>query len=172
MLTFNLKKRYQFNVEYQGVLVSDFEFFSDGCLETDIVFRHFLSSNEFTKYAITNGNDDVTSTPFLRCAFDLSKIAPDDFKKYSSAETLKLLYSFGDDPDWGEDKNDFAELLKQYSPIHSCLPNEFYYITKDWFSKEDIRLNQPESWCYIYYFLLVSIDNGSNTLSVSEWLYD
>jgi len=77
------------------------------------------------------------------------------------------------EPDWGDDRNEFAKLLDRYFEIHNEFgDNEFYILSKDWFDNEDERVIEPESWAYIYYFLIISVDRESNLLILTEWSYD
>ncbi len=106
-------------------------------------------------------------------AFNIDRIKISDFKKLNKEETTKFLFDFLNEKDWGDDKNEFATLLNKYFEIHEQFDNnDFYVISKDWFDRDDEKVIEPESWCYIYYFLIISVDRNSNLLTSTEWQYD
>ena len=117
--------------------------------------------------------NNTENKPYLRQAFDTDRINISDFKKKSKKETAEFLYDFINQPDWGDDRNEFAKLLDKYFEIHNQFrDNDFYIISKDWFDKGDDRVIEPESWVYSYYFLIISVDRNLNLLTLTEWTYD
>lgn len=94
-------------------------------------------------------------------------------KKKDQKGISEFLIDFLNEPDWQDDRDDFAKLLERYFEYYKEFENnEFYILSKDWFEKNDERLIEPESWCYTYYFLIISVDRSSKILTLTEWTYD
>jgi len=110
---------------------------------------------------------------YLRQAFDINSIKISDFIKTGKEETAEFLFDFLIESDRDYGRNEYSRLLDRYFGIHNeYRNNDFYILTKDWFDKDEERLIKTESYCYAYYFLIISADRISITLFAKEWIYD
>lgn len=173
MTTFKTKRHIEINEGYQGINLTEFAIGVDELISSDRIIDTFIRSKQFSFDSL---RDCVKAEPdmgYLRQAFDVDKIKITDFKKTDKQGISKFLIDFLNEPDWGDDRNEFAKLLDRYFEIHNEFAgNEFYFLSKDWFDKEDERVIEPESWVYTYYFLIISVDRKSNLMTLTEWIYD
>lgn len=173
MTTFETKRHIEIDENYQGINLTEFAINIDKQMDNDHVVDTFIRSKQFSFDSL---RDCVKAEPgkgYLRQAFNVDKIKITDFKKANKQGVSKFLFDFINEPDWGDDRSDFAKLLDRYFEILNQLDaNDFYILSKDWFGKEDERVIEPESWVYIYYFLIISVDKKSNSLTLTEWTYD
>lgn len=173
MTTFKTNRHIEINEGYQGINLTEFAIGVDELIRNDQIVDTFIRSKQF---AFDSLRDCVKAEPdkgYLRRAFDVEKIKITDFKQTDKQGVSKFLFDFINEPDWGDDRNEFAKLLDRYFEIHNEFgTSDFYVISKDWFDKEDEKLIEPESWCYTYYFLIISIDRNLNLLTLTEWAYD
>tara|TARA_R110000868_G_scaffold124353_3_gene328786 strand:- start:1085 stop:1606 length:522 start_codon:yes stop_codon:yes gene_type:complete len=173
MTTMDTKRHIEINEGYQGLNLTEFAFGVDELISNDQIVDTFIRSKYFSFDSL---RDCVKAEPdkgYLRQAFDIDKIKITDFKKTNKQGVSKFLFDFINKPDWSDDRNEFAILLDRYFEIHNEFGNnEFYILSKDWFDKEDERVFEPESWVYIYYFLIISVDRKSDLLTLTEWTYD
>ena len=172
-MTFKIKRHIEIDTEYQGINLTEFSFTITDEFNNDLLVDNFIRSKHFSYDSLRDSMKKQSATGFLGQAFDIERINIKDFKKYNKQQTTKFLIDFLNEPDWADDKNDFAKLLEQYFEIQDKLENEYYYIlSKDWFDKNDNRVFEPQNFCYIYYFLIIYIDRASKTLILTEWAYD
>jgi hypothetical protein len=173
MTIFDTKRHIEISEGYQVINLTEFAIGVDEQISNDQIINTFICSKN---YSFDSLRDCVKAEPdkgYLRQAFDIDKIKITDFKKTDKQGVSKFLIDFLNEPDWGDDRNQFAKLLDRYFEIHNEFgDNEFYILSKDWFGKEDERVVEPESWIYNYYFLIISIDRKSNLLTLTEWTYD
>ena len=173
MTTIDTKRQIEINEGCQGINLTEFVIAFDELISNDQIVDIFIRSKLFS---FDSFHDSVKAEPnkgYLRRAFNIEKIKITDFKKTDKQGVSKFLFDFKNEPDWGEDRNEFAKLLDRYFKIHNEFgDNEFYILSKEWFDKEDERVIEPESWAYIYYFLIISVDRKSNLLTLTEWTYD
>lgn len=173
MITIDTKRHIEINEGYQGINLTVFAIEVDELIRNDQIIDTFIRSKQFS---FDSSRDCVKAEPdkgYLRQAFNVGKIKIADFKKTDKQGVSKFLLDFANEPDWGDDRNEFAKLLDRYFEIHNEFgDNEFYILSKDWFDNEDERVIEPESWAYIYYFLIISVDRESNLLILTEWSYD
>lgn len=173
MITFETKRHIEIDENQQGISLTAFDFKVDEQIDNDKIVETFIRSKQFSFDSL---HDCIKLKPdkgYLRQAFNIEKVKISDFKKKDKKGTTKFLVDFLSEPDWGDDRNDFAKLLDRYFEIHNTFAEcDYYIISKDWFDKNDEKLIGPESWVYIYYFLIISLDRKSNVLTVSEWTYD
>lgn len=173
MTTFKTNRLIEINEGYQGINLTEFAIWVEEQISNDQIIKTFICSKN---YSFDSLRDCVKAEPvkgYLRLAFDVDKIKITDFKKTDKQGVSKFLIDFLNEPDWGDDRNEFAKLLDRYFEIHNEFgDNEFYILSKDWFDKEDERVIEPESWVYTYYFLIISIDRKLNLLTFTEWTYD
>jgi hypothetical protein len=173
MTTYETKRHIEIDESYQGINLTEFAIKVDEQMDNDHIVDTFIRSKQFSFDSL---RDCVKAEPdkgYLRQAFNIDKIEISDFKKTDKQGVSKFLFDFLNEPDWGEDRSEFAKLLDRYFEIHNEFGNnEFYILSKDWFDKEDERVMEPESWVYTYYFLIISIDRKSNLLTLTEWTYD
>ncbi|WP_215226765.1 hypothetical protein [Echinicola shivajiensis] len=142
-------------------------------IDSDQIVDTFLRTKHFSYDSLRDFIKKEPDKGYLRQAFDIEKIKISDFKKTDLKGTTKFLSDFINESEWGDDRNQFSLLLDRYYEIYKELnDNEFYILSIDWFNKDDERLIEPESWCYTYYFLIISLDRNSNTLTLTEWTYD
>ena len=158
---------------YQGINLTEFAIGFDEQISNDQIVDTFIRSKP---YSYDSLRDCVKAKPdkgYLRQAFNIEKIRVKDFKKTDKQGVSKFLTDFLNEPDWGDDRNEFDKLLDRYLEIHNEFgDSEFYILSKDWFDKEDERVFQPENRVYTYYFLIISIDRKSKSLTLTEWTYD
>ena len=158
---------------YQGINLTEFAIGFDEQISNDQIVDTFIRSKP---YSYDSLRDCVKAKPdkgYLRQAFNIEKIRVKDFKKTDKQGVSKFLTDFLNEPDWGDDRNEFDKLLDRYLEIHNEFgDSEFYILSKDWFDKEDERVFQPENRVYAYYFLIISIDRKSKSLTLTEWTYD
>lgn len=173
MNTNDTKRHIEINEGYQGINLTEFPFEIDELITNDQIVDTFIRSKQFSFDSL---RDCVKAEPdkvYLRQAFNIDKIKITDFKKTDKQGVSKFLFDIINEPDWGEDRNEFNKLLARYFEIHNEFGDyEFYILSKDWFDKEDERLIEPEIWVYIYYFLIISVDRKSKLLTFTEWTYD
>ena len=173
MITFDLKRQTEIFENYQGINLTEFSFKADHSVNDDKIADAFIRSSQFSYDSLRDCIKKEPDKGYLRRAFDIDKIKITDFKKYSKEDTAKFLIDYLNEPDWGDDRFDFSNLLDRYFEIHRQLSSsDFYVISKDWFDKDDERLIEPESWCYTHYFLIISVDRVLNLLTLTEWTYD
>ncbi len=173
MKTIDYKRHIEINEGYQGINLTEFAIGVDEPIISDQIVETFIRSKQFLFDSLRNCVKAEPHKGYLRQAFDVNKIKITDFKKTDKQGVSKFLFDFINEPDWGEDRNEFAKLLDRYFEIHNEFgDNEFYILSKDWFEKEDERVIEPENWVYTYYFLIISVDRESNLLTLTEWTYD
>lgn len=173
MITFETNGHREIDLNYQGISLRAFSFEVDKNMGNDQIVDTFIRTKHFAYESLRNCIKKEPDKIFLRRAFDLDKIKIADFKKFSKEETTKFLCDFLNDSDWGDDRDEFATLIDKYFEIHKQYgDNDFYVISKDWFDKDNEKVFNPESWCYTYYFLIISVDRNSNLLTFTEWKYD
>lgn len=173
MTTIDTKRHIEINEGYQGINLTEFSIGVDELISNDQIVDTFILSKQFSLDSL---RDCVKAEPdkgYLRQAFDVGKIKITEYKKTNKQGISKFLFDFINQPDWGDDRNEFAKLLDKYFEIHNQFgDNDFYIISKDWFDKGDERVVEPESWVYSYYFIIISVDRNLNLLTLTEWTYD
>lgn len=173
MTIFETKRHIEINESYQGINLTEFAIGVDDQINNDQIVDTFIRSKQFSFDSL---RDCVKAEPdkgYLRRAFDIDKLKITDFRKTDNDGASKFLLDFLNESDWADDRNQFAKLLDRYFEIHRQNGHcDFYVISKDWFDKDDGKVIKPESWCYTYYFLIISIDRSSNLLTLTEWTYD
>ena len=173
MTTIDTKRHIEINEGYQGINLTEFAIVVEEVISNDQIVDTFIHSIQFSLDSLRDCVKTEPDKGYLRQAFDVDKIKIADFKKTDKQGVSKFLINFLNEPDWGDDRNEFAKLLDRYFEIHNVFGNnEFYILSKDWFDKEDERVIEPESWVYTYYFLIISVDRKSNLLTLTEWTYD
>jgi hypothetical protein len=173
MTTFETKQHIEINESYQGFNLTEFTIEVAEQIDNDQIVDTFLRTTHFSYDSLRDCIKKEPEKGYLRKAFDIEKVRISDFRKTDKKGTTKFLFDFINEPDWGDDRNEFAKLLDRYFEIsNEFADNEFYILSKDWFNKDDERLIEPENWCYTYYFLIISVDRDSRTLTLTEWTYD
>jgi hypothetical protein len=173
MTTIDTKRHIEINEGYQGINLTEFAIGVDELISNDQIVDTFIRSKQFSFDSLRDCLKTELDKDYLRQAFDVDKIKITDFKKTDKEGVSKFLFDFINEPDWGDDRNEFAKLQDRYFEIHNEFgDNEFYILSKDWFNKDDERIVEPESWVYTYYFLIISVDRKSNSLTLTEWTYD
>ena len=173
MTTFETKRHIEIDESFQGFNLTEFTIEVAEQIDNDQIVDTFLRTKHFSYDSLRDCIKKEPDKGYLRRAFDIDKIKISDFKKTDKKGTTKFLFDFINEPDWGDDRNEFAKLIDKYFEIYNeFTDNEFYILSKDWFDKDDERLIEPESWCYTYYFLIISVDRDSRTLTLTEWTYD
>jgi hypothetical protein len=174
MTTFETKRHIEIDENYQGINLTEFSIIADNDTVNEQILESFIRSTSFTVDSLREViKNNTENKPYLKRAFDIDRINVTDFKKKSKDETVSFLYDFINQPDWGDDRNEFAKLLDRYFEIHKQFgDNDFYIISKDWFDKGDERVIEQESWAYSFYFLIISVDRSLNLLTLTEWTYD
>jgi hypothetical protein len=155
MIAFDLKKQIEINEGYQNIQITEYK-----------VNAGINSSDELIVEAF------IHSMPFLVNVFDVEYIKIEDFRKFDKAGVIKFLIEFSNEPDWSDDRDNFVRLLDKYFELHYQFGDgSFYILNKVWFNKNDRKI-KSESWIYIYYFFVLYADSKTNTLVLSEWIYD
>lgn len=173
MTTFKTHRHLEIHEGYQGINLTEFTVEVDAQIDNDHIVETFLRSSQFSYDSLWDCVKAKPDNNYLGRAFDFDKISIADFKKTNKQGVAEFLFDLINEPDWGDDRNEFALLLDRYFEIHNELGDiAFYMLSKDWFGNEDERLIEPEKEYYIYYFLIVSIDRESNLLTLTEWTYD
>lgn len=172
MTTFETKQHIEIDESYQGINLTEFAIEAIERMDNDQIVDTFIRSKQFSFDSLRDCVKTEPDKGYLRRAFNVDKIKVSDFKKTDKDGTSKFLFDFINEPDWDDDRNEFAKLLDKYFEINNEFEaNNFYILSKDWFSKEDDRVIKPESWVYTYYFLIISVDRKSNLLTLTEWTY-
>lgn len=173
METFEKYRHVEIDENFQGINLTEFSFKVDKNFDNAEIIDKFIRTKNFAYDSLRECIKKEPDKGYLRRAFNFNKIKIGDFRKFDKDELSKFLTAYLNEPDWGEDKNDFAKLIDKYIEIQKVLDvSDYFIISKDWFNKDDDRLNEPESWVYTYYFLIISIDRNSNSLMLAEWTYD
>ena len=173
MTIFETKQHIEINENYQGINLTEFSFCIASDIDNEQIVNTFIKSSSFTYDSLRDCVKKEPNKGYLKRVFNFDKAKITDFKKYTKEEVIKFLIDFLNEPDWGEDRDEFSNLLDKYFAIHKKITsNDFYIISKNWFEANDEKLIEPENLCYIYYFLIISIDRNSNLLTLTEWTYD
>ena len=173
MTTFETKRHIKIDENYQGVNLTEFTINVDEQMDNEKIVDTFIKSKQFSFDSLRDRVKTEPEKGYLRQVFNVEKVKISDFKKADKQGVSKFLFDFINEPDWGDDRSDFAKLLDRYFEIHNTLAeSDFYIISKDWFDKDNEKVIEPESWVYTYYFLIISVDRNSNILTLSEWTYD
>ncbi len=174
MISFGLNRHLEIDEEFQGINLTEFAIILEAELNNDEILDWFIRSKYFFYDSVRDFVKKEPGIGYLRQAFNIEKISISDFRKLNKEKTRQFLLDFSNEPDWGNDKDEFKTLLNRYLEIHQQFgdDNYFYVLSKDWFSPDDKKLLIPESWCYTYYFIIVSIDRENNVLTIMEWTYD
>ena len=173
MATLKTKRHIEISESFQGINLTEFAIEFGDKKDNDQIVNDFMRSKHFSFDSLRDCVKAEPSKGYLRQAFNVDRVKITDFKKTDKQGVSKFLFDFINEPDWGDDRNEFATLLDKYFEIHKQFgDNDFYIISKDWFDKGDERVIEPESWVYTYYFLIISVDRNSNLLTLIEWTYD
>lgn len=174
MISFELNRHLEIDEEFQGINLTEFAVVLEAEINYDEIVDRFIRSKNFSYDSLRDCVKKEPDIGYLRHAFNFEKISISDFRKLNKEKTRQFLLDFSNEPDWGNDKDEFKTLLNRYLEIHQQFgdDNYFYVLSKDWFSPDDKKLLIPESWCYTYYFIIVSIDRENNVLTIMEWTYD
>jgi hypothetical protein len=160
--------------EYQGFCITEFRFDKQNNLTEELMVDQFIHNSYLTSDSLREIVKQNPGKPFLRQAFNTTKISAHDFKKLTKQQLLSFLKNFEDEENWGDnDKENFIKVKSRFlSKFDSANPDSLYLINKDWYDKNDVRLREPENWIFIYYFLLLWIDYSKSTLTLCEWIYE
>ena len=173
MTTFETKRHIEIHESYQGINLTEFAIGVDDQIDNDQIVDTFVHSKQFSFDSLRNCVKSEPDKGYLRRAFDFDKVKISDFRKTDKDGASRFLFDFLNEPDWGDDRSEFTKLLDRYFEIHKqSVDSDFYVISKDWFDIDDEKAIEPESWCYTYYFLIISVDRNSNLLTLTEWTYD
>jgi hypothetical protein len=173
MTTFETKRHIEIDESYQGINLTEFCIAVDEQMDNDQIVTTFIRSKQFSFDSLRDCIKAEPDKGYLKRAFNFDRVEITDFKKTDKLGASKFLLDFINEPDWGDDRSDFSKLLDRYFKIHNKFAEcDFYLISKDWFDKDDEKLVEPESWCYTYFFLIISVDRNSRTLTLTEWTYD
>ena len=173
MTSFEAKRHIEIYEGYQGINLTDFSIGTAKDLNSDNIVNAFIRSDQFTYDSLPDRVKSETNEKYLRRGFNFEKIAISDFRKLRKDGTLNFLIDFKNESDWGQDREEFEKLFEKYLEIHKQFGDiDFYIISKDWFYKDDEKVVDPEYWCYIYYFIIISVDRDLDLLTLTEWTYD
>ncbi len=173
MTTFQTTRHLEIDENHQGINLTEFVFKADGQADNDRIVDRFIRSKEFSLDSLRDCIKAEPDKGYLRNAFNIDRVHITDFKKTDKKGASKFLIDFLNEPDWGDDRDDFAKLLDRYFEIHNKFgEHDYYIISQNWFDKDNEKVVQHERWIYTYYFLIISVDRSSNLLTLSEWTYD
>ncbi len=168
-------KQVQITEEFQGILLTVFSIKDNFELADNLVIDKFLKSNFFSfdclpeKVKQNKKNPEIN----LRQLFDNQKISVEDFQEINENEIGNFFINYSNENDWGEDKKEFKILAEKLKAILKDYPSDkFYLISKDWFDKDSDKMRNPESWIYLYYFLVIWFDKEKKSIIVCELSYD
>lgn len=170
-----LIKQTQITEGFQGFILTEFAILHEFSHDDREIIDNFIKTENFSLDCLPEIVKKDRERPdfYLRQLFDNNKISINDFKKFSKIELMNYFESFSKHDDWGDDKIDFETLLGNFkAEIENFKSEKYFLIDKDWFDKESDKIRDPESWIYIYYFLVIWIDRFENKLTVCEWNYD
>jgi hypothetical protein len=171
MTDFKIKSHLEINEQYQGANITEFYYSSSEHTSDDDIINDFLHSNHIENDCI---RDYVRNSPnrngFLKGAFTLVEISVKDFKKSSKDGVKKFLDDMLLEPDWHEDLEDFKKIHERFITFLNNLNSDNYYlISKSWFEDHVSKKLRQESWVYVYYILILWIDNKTRILGYSEF---
>ena len=171
MTTFKIKSHLEINEKFQGVNITEFYYSNPYNLSNDEIINNFLHSdhieNDCVRDVVKNSSH---KHEYLKGAFVLPEINVNDFKKCSKEEIMKFLSDILAEPDWREDIDDFKRIHDRFVRFLNDLnTNNYYSISKSWFDELNSIKLTPESWVYVYYFLILWIDNKIKILGFSEF---
>jgi len=159
---------------FQGLILTEFSLNDTELADINLIAT-FLKSDNFTKDCIPEKvkKDSQNQDSYLRQVFNDKKIFISDFKRFKKIDMLNFFNDFFAQTSWAKDKNDFVIIFNKFKIIlDSASFENVHLISKDWFNEESEKLRDPESWIYIYYFLIIWTDTAKNNLCVCEWSYD
>jgi hypothetical protein len=159
---------------FQGLTLTEFSL-NDTELSDINLIGTFIKSENLTKDCIPEKvkKDSQNQDSYLRPVFNDKKIFITDFKSFNKLDLQDFFNDFLAQSSWAKDKSDFIIIFNRFKIILDSTSFEsVYLISKDWFDEESEKLREPESWIYIYYFLIIWIDTAKKNLLVCEWSYD
>ena len=173
MITIENKSHIEINEGYQSIKLAEFSINLKHLYSCEEVIELFIQTKKFDFHNFSDSIKSETDKPFLRQAFNFDKIKIEDFKKTDKNGVTKFLVEIINEPDWGDDRNDFVKLLDKYFEILNNYSDYSYYIlSMEWFDLVDERVLKTERMLYSYYFLIISVNKKLNSLTLSEWVYD
>ena len=132
MITFEFKRKLEIDENYQVINLSEFTIRRDELSSNDLIIDNFIRASQLSFESLRNCMKEEPEKFFLLHVFDFNKINITNFKKTDKQGVSKFLFDFLNEPDWGDDRNDFAKLLEKYIEIHTkFIENDFYIISKD-----------------------------------------
>jgi len=173
MITFEITKHIEMDEENQGINLTEFSVTTDDQSGSDEMVEVFIRSSSFAYDSLRDCIKQEPAKGYLRRAFHFDRVSLADFRKTDKEGAWQFLIDFSNEPDWSIDRPVFIKQLARYRTVHNQMSDgDFYILSKDWFDADDERLAEPERSCYIYYFLIISVDRGSGALILLEWTYD
>lgn len=157
MINFEIKGHSEIDISYQGINLTEFSIKAGKQISNDQILDTFIRTKHFTFDSLRDCQKSETEKQYLKQAFKIDHIKITDFKKCYKEQVLKFLQDFINEPDCGEDINEFAKLHDKYFEIHKqfSTDNDFFIISKDWFDNNEDKLIESESWIYTYYFFII-----------------
>ncbi len=144
MTTFETKRHIEIDESYQGINLTEFAIGVDEQIDNDQIVDTFIRSKQFSFDSLRDCIKAEPDKRYLRQAFNVDRVKISDFKKTDKQGTSIFLLDFLNEPDWGDDRSDFAKLLGRYFEIHKGFEeSDFYIISKDWFDKDDEKVIEP-----------------------------
>jgi hypothetical protein len=141
---------------------------------SDKFFDDFLLSESFGLFCQpflkkrTRGQNDR----FLDGAFNREVLQISRFRKLTRDNLLDFLGDYAKSEDWGDDRKDFTTILDEFEKlVKSETAPFFFFISKEWFDKED-NLLSADAEIYIYFMLIIWFDADKRILNVCQWSYD
>lgn len=173
MSTLLAKRHIEIIEAYQCINLTEFDIRVEEEIDNDKIVDTFIHLRQLSFDSLQHFVKTESKKGQLRTVFNFDEVKISDFKKTDKQGISKFLFTFINEPDWGDDRDAFAKLLDRYFEIYKEFStDDFYILSKDWFVKNDERIIEVESWVYIYYFLIISIDRNAKLLILTEWIYD
>ena len=138
------------------------------------LFNEFIRSDNFSVDCrpLIVKNDSRINTRYLDSAFNYDRLSMSDFKFLSKYELLNFFDDYGNDDNWGDDRPDFKVILNKFETLLiEEISEEYLLISKEWFDKDDVLLS-VDSNVYLYYFLIIWIDQNKKMIKIIQWKYD
>ncbi|MBW8361342.1 MAG: hypothetical protein K0M56_04045 [Kaistella sp.] len=107
---------------------------------------------------------------YLRPLFNLNQIDLSILKFIKGNEIYAYLDGYSDGEGWGDDRNDFKQLIGEFQKYKHLITGEIYLLNKDLFDKNDSILKFEEYISYGYYIILIWI--FSEHLYICEFTND
>ncbi|MGE6220583.1 hypothetical protein ACQKCH_12205 [Nubsella zeaxanthinifaciens] len=145
MTTIKTNRHIEINEGYQGINLTEFAIGADELISNEQIVDTFIRSKQFSFDSLHDCVKAEPSKGYLRQAFDVDKTKITDFKKTDKQGISKFLFDFINEPNWGDDRSEFARLLDRYFEIHNEFGEyEFYILSRTGLTKKTKEYLNPK----------------------------